>query len=210
MIFLLRSLVQKYKNKLLLPTTVITIILFLVIQSQFKSAPPTADVVQPIPFENSFEENQEDTTEYVEDIAIFVEVKGAVNNPGVYELTEGDRVLNAIDLAGGYLAMATSKNINHAQRVVDEMVIYVPLEGEEIEASETIESTQSANSNLVNINKADATMLTTLPGVGPAKAEAILAYREGTGDFKEKQDLMNVTGIGQKTFEKLEPLITVK
>ncbi|TQR14604.1 competence protein ComEA [Psychrobacillus lasiicapitis] len=207
---MLRSLVQKYKKKLLLPTTVITIILFFVIQSQFKSAPPTADVVQPIPFENSFEENQEDTTEYVEDIAIFVEVKGAVNNPGVYELTDGDRVLNAIELAGGYLAMANSKNINHAQRVVDEMVIYVPLEGEEIEASETIESTQSANSNLVNINKADATMLTTLPGVGPAKAEAILAYREGTGNFKEKQDLMNVTGIGQKTFEKLEPLITVK
>ncbi|TQR10595.1 helix-hairpin-helix domain-containing protein [Psychrobacillus soli] len=207
MIFLVRLLVQKYKKKLLLPTTVITIVLFFVIQSQFKSAPPTADDVQPIPFEDSFIEQQEETTEYVEDIAIFIEVKGAVNNPGVYELAEGDRVLNAIELAGGYLATANSKNINHAQRVIDEMVIYVPLEGEEIEE---IAATKVENSNLVNINKADAMMLTTLPGIGLAKAEAILAYREGTGHFKEKQDLMNVTGIGQKTFEKLEPLITVK
>lgn len=210
MIFLFRLLVQKYKKKLLLPTTVITIVLFFIIQSQIKSAPPTADDVQPIPFENPLLEQPLETTEYVEDIAIFIEVKGAVNNPGVYELTEGDRVLNAIELAGGYLATANSNNINHAQRVVDEMVIYVPLEGEEAEEIETIEATQPENSNLVNINKADATMLTTLPGIGAAKAEAILAYREGTGNFKEKQDLMNVTGIGQKTFEKLEALITVK
>lgn len=210
MIFLFRLLVQKYKKKLLLPTTVITIILFFIIQSQFKSAPPTADVVQPIPFENPIIEQPLETTEYIKDIAIFIEVKGAVNNPGVYELTEGDRVLNAIELAGGYLATANSKNINHAQRVVDEMVIYVPLEGEEAEELETIEAMQPSNSNLVNINKADTTMLSTLPGIGPAKAEAIIAYREGTANFKEKQDLMNVTGIGQKTFEKLEPLITVK
>ncbi|MFJ8063072.1 helix-hairpin-helix domain-containing protein [Psychrobacillus sp. NPDC096426] len=209
MIFLFRLLVQKYKKKLLFPTTVMTIVLFFVIQSHFKSAPPTADLVQPIPFENSFIEHQESTTKYVEDNAIFVEVKGAVNNPGVYELTEGDRVLNAIELAGGYLDTAKSININHAQRVVDEMVIYVPLEGE-IEEIETIAATNSTSSHLVNINKADAMMLSTLPGIGLAKAEAILAYREGTGNFKEKQDLMNVTGIGQKTFEKLEPLITVK
>lgn len=209
MIFLFRLLVQKYKKKLLLPTTVITIILFFVIQSQFTSAPPTADVVQPIPFENPLLE-QEELTEYVEDMAIFIEVKGAVKSPGVYELKDGDRVLNAIELAGGYLATANSKNINHAQRVVDEMVIYIPLEGEETEEIETIVAAQDENANLVNINKADASMLTTLPGIGLAKAEAILAYREGNGNFKEKQDLMNVTGIGQKTFEKLEPLITVK
>lgn len=212
MIFLFRLLLQKYKKKLLLPTTVIIIVLFFILQSQYKSAPPTADDVQTIPFENPLLEQPLETTEYVEeiDIAIFIEVKGAVKSPGVYELTEGDRVLNAIELAGGYLATANSNNINHAQRVVDEMVIYVPLEGEETAEIETIEATQSANSNLVNINKADTTMLTTLPGIGPAKAEAILAYREGTGNFKEKQDLMKVTGIGQKTFEKLEPLITVK
>lgn len=187
MIFLFRLLVQKYKKKLLLPTTVITILLFFVLQSQFKSAPPTADLVQPFPFEDSILEQQENTTEYVEDVAIFVEVKGAVNNPGVYELLEGDRVLNAIELAGGYIPTSNSKNINHAQRVVDEMVIYVPLEGEEIADLETIATTQSANSNLVNINKADVTILSTLPGIGPAKAETILAYREGTGNFKEKK-----------------------
>jgi len=199
-------LVQKYKKKLLLPTTVIAILLFFVIQAQMESASPTADLIQPLPTNESYTE-QEETTEYIEDTTIYVEVKGAVHKPGVYELSEGDRVLTAIELAGGYLPSSNSKNINHAQRVEDEMVIYVPIEGEEVEE---LSSSPDQKSNLVNINKAEVAMLTTLPGIGPAKADAIIAYREDVGGFKEKQDLMKVTGIGQKTFEKLEPLITVK
>ena len=137
-----------------------------------------------------------------------MEVKGAVKKPGVYELSEGARVLKAIEMAGGYLASSNSNHINHAERVKDEMVIYVPLEGEEVE--EMSISTSSSQSSLVNINNADAAGLTTLPGIGAAKAEAIISYREQSGGFKEKKDLTKVTGIGQKTYEKLEPLITVK
>ncbi len=185
------------------------LLLFFVIQSQFKSAPPTADSIQPIPFNDPFLE-QEETTEYVEDIAIFVEVKGAVQKPGVYELSQGDRVLKAIELAGGYLTMSDSKGINHAQKIEDEMVIYVPEEGEAIEETKDVATSNGTSSNLVNINKADVSLLTTLPGIGQAKAEAIIAYREDTAVFKEKRDLMKVTGIGQKTFEKLESLIDVK
>lgn len=206
MIFLIHILVQKYKKKLLLPTTAIAILFFFVIQTQFKSASPTAENIQPIPYNESFIKQQE-TTEYEELSTIIVEVKGAVHKPGVYELSQGDRVLKAIELAGGYLSTSNSKNINHAEKIVDEMLIYVPEEGEEVEE---ISTTQGANSSLVNINKADAALLTTLPGIGPAKANAIIAHREGNGLFKDKQDLMNVTGIGQKTFEKLEPLIIVK
>ncbi|WP_256371009.1 helix-hairpin-helix domain-containing protein [Psychrobacillus sp. OK028] len=146
--------------------------------------------------------------EYEEDLVVFVEVKGAVTKPGVYELSEGDRVLNAIEMAGGYLVSSNSKHINHAERVKDEMVIYVPEEGEVVE--ETPLDSNSTQSSLVNINSADATALTTLPGIGAAKAEAIITHREQSGAFKEKQDLMKVSGIGQKTFEKLEPLISVK
>ncbi|SDM83191.1 comEA protein [Psychrobacillus sp. OK028] len=103
---------------------------------------------------------------------------------------------------------SNSKHINHAERVKDEMVIYVPEEGEVVE--ETPLDSNSTQSSLVNINSADATALTTLPGIGAAKAEAIITHREQSGAFKEKQDLMKVSGIGQKTFEKLEPLISVK
>ena len=207
MIVLIQLFVQKYKKKLLLPVIVIGIILFLSIQSFIKSASPQADSIQPIPLKESFTE-----VETIGDIAepiLFVEVKGAVTKPGVYELVEGDRVLNAIEQAGGYLPTSNSKHINHAERVEDEMVIYVPEEGEEVEEA-TTSSAGSAQSSIVNINKADATGLTSLPGVGPAKAEAIISYREQSGDFKEKLDLMKVTGIGQKTYEKLEPLISVK
>lgn len=206
MIFLFRLFIQKYKKKLLLPTTVIIILFFFFIQTSFKSANPPADSKQPIPFNEPFLE-QEETIEYLEDTSIYVEVKGAVKNPGVYELSNGDRVLKAIELAGGYLAISNSQSINHAQKVEDEMVIYVPIEGEEVEY---LTDSSGTSSSLININKADAAILTTLPGIGQAKAEAILAHREDKGGFKEKKDLMNVTGIGQKTFEKLEPLIDVK
>lgn len=208
MIFLFPSFIQKYKKKLLLPTTVIVVILFFFLQTQFKTSEPTADAIQPIPIHETTIE-QEEITEPIEDISLFVEVKGAVIHPGVYELTSGDRVLKAIELAGGYLPTSDSKGINHAQKVADEMVVYVPLEGEVIvEQSPT--NTSSESTGLVNINQADASLLMTLPGIGPAKADAIIAHRDGQGLFKDPADLKNVTGIGQKTFEKLEVLISVK
>lgn len=203
---LIQQFVQKYKKKLLLPVVVIGIILFISIQSFLKSATPNADPIPTIPLKENFPE--EEIIEYVETPFVFVEVKGAVMKPGVYELLEGDRVLNAIEMAGGYLESSNSKQINHAERVKDEMVIYVPEEGEEVE--EVLLPTSSSQSSLVNINNADSTVLSTLPGIGAAKAEAIISHREQSGAFKEKQDLMKVTGIGQKTYEKLEPLISVK
>ncbi|MFJ7826854.1 helix-hairpin-helix domain-containing protein [Psychrobacillus sp. NPDC096623] len=203
---LIQLFIQKYKKKLLFPIVVIGIILFVSIQSFLKSAPLKADSIQPIPLNENF--TVEETTEYEEDPVVLVEVKGAVTKPGVYGLSEGDRVLNAIEMAGGYLVSSNSKHINHAERVKDEMVIYVPEEGEEVEEA-TLQS-NGTQSSLVNINNADATALTTLPGIGAAKAEAIITHREQSGTFKEKQDLMKVSGIGQKTFEKLEPLISVK
>lgn len=204
MIFLVNSFFQKYKKKLLLPTTVALGVFIFIFQ--FNSANPTSNAIQPIPFNETIQE-QVDPTEYVEDHILFVEVKGAVMKPGVYELSFGDRILKAIELAGGYLPASDSKTINHAQKVEDEMVIYVPVEGEEVENLQTY---LTENSTLVNINVADSSLLTTLPGIGPAKAEAIIAYRNDTGSFKEAHDLMKVTGIGKKTYEKLESLITVK
>lgn len=205
MIALLRSLMQKYKKQLLFPTIVATLILIFFIQTQFDSATPTADTIQPIPLNEPIEPDT--PLEETVDKPIFVEIKGAVKTPGVYELTKEDRVQKAIELAGGYLPTSENRGINHAQVVQDEMVIYVPEVGEEV-VEPTYQST-SEESHLININKADAAILTTLPGIGPAKAEAIIAYRTDQGEFKEASDLTKVTGIGTKTYEKLASLITV-
>ena len=191
---------MRYK-KLFLPLTSIPIVLLLFFWKTSPPEPSLNNLIDPTP---NF--NQEDLTES-ESNSIFVEVKGAVLKPGVYELEEGERVLALIPMAGGYLPEANSGPINQAERLVDEMVIYIPIVGEEISVDEF--STHD-NDGLININHADASTLTSLPGIGPSKAEAIINYRDENGSFKEVKDLLKVTGIGKKTFEQLEHLITVK
>ncbi|QVY60414.1 helix-hairpin-helix domain-containing protein [Cytobacillus gottheilii] len=144
-----------------------------------------------------------------EETIILVDVKGSVENPGVYEAEDGDRVVDLIAEAGGLENDADEKMINFAQRVTDEMVLYIPKEGEE---SAGIELNMSANSNddeTVNLNTADSAELQTLPGIGPAKAEAIIDYRDTNGSFAEKEELKEISGIGDKTYEKLAELIKV-
>lgn len=145
---------------------------------------------------------------------VIVDIKGAVKYPGVYELSSEERIIDVIELAGGYTEDANSKNINHAQKLQDEMVIYVPRMDEEMEEVqfESIVTSPETNpsSNLVNINMANESELSTLPGIGPSKAQAIIAYRQEQGKFQTVDDLKNVTGIGDKTFEKLKEFITVK
>lgn len=145
---------------------------------------------------------------------VIVDIKGAVKYPGVYELSSEERIIDVIELAGGYTEDANSKNINHAQKLQDEMVIYVPRIDEQMEDGqvESIVNTPEtkSSSNLVNINMANESELSTLPGIGPSKAQAIIAYRQEQGNFQTVDDLKNVTGIGDKTFEKLKEFITVK
>lgn len=140
-----------------------------------------------------------------------VDVKGAVKHPGVYSVTEDERVIDVIAKAGGLLENGDESKINLSQKVADEMVIYVPYVGEEgtgIFAQEST-SNQSATDK-VNINQADSADLQTLPGIGPGKADAIIEYRDQNGPFKTIEDLMNVSGIGEKTFEKLKEHIAVQ
>ncbi|WJY28524.1 helix-hairpin-helix domain-containing protein [Sporosarcina trichiuri] len=145
---------------------------------------------------------------------VMVDVKGAVLHPNVYTFEEGQRVIDAITAAGGYAESADSRLLNHAQLLADQMVIYVPAEGEEMPVfesagiSETVQG--SGSSALININTADETELMTLNGIGPAKASAIIAYRTDNGTFQTAEDLMKVSGIGQKTFDALADAITVK
>ncbi len=149
---------------------------------------------------------------------LVVDVKGAVKKPGIYELSPEDRVYDAIMASGGYKEQADSKMINHAEKLKDEMVIYVPKKGEKMEGSivNAIPSAAQSNENavsseqaLININVADSAALQTISGIGPAKAEAIIQFRTENGPFQSIDDLKKISGFGEKTVERLKPLVTI-
>lgn len=154
------------------------------------------------------EKTEENTTL---EAVIFVDIKGAVKKPGVYQMKAGDRVKDAIDAAGGLTAESDSQKVNLAQRVEDQMVIVVPKVGEEAEAIPAgVTSKETSKEGKVNINTATVEELKTLKGVGEKKAEAIIEYRKKNGSFKTKEDLMKVRGIGKKLFESFEERIVTQ
>lgn len=146
-----------------------------------------------------------------QEAVIFVDIKGAVKNPGVYQMKSGDRVKDALDAAGGLTDEADSQKVNLAQRVEDQMVIVVPKVGEEAtEIPSGVTSKEAAKDGKVNINTATVEELKTLKGVGEKKAEAIIEYRKKNGSFKTKEDLMKVRGIGKKLFESFQERIVTQ
>ena len=146
-----------------------------------------------------------------QEAVIFVDIKGAVKNPGVYQMKAGDRVKDALDAAGGLTDEADSQKVNLAQRVEDQMVIVVPKVGEEVtEIPAGVTSKEAAKDGKVNINTATVEELKTLKGVGEKKAEAIIEYRKKNGSFKTKEDLMKVRGIGKKLFESFQERIVTQ
>ncbi|HIV75123.1 MAG TPA: helix-hairpin-helix domain-containing protein [Candidatus Pseudogracilibacillus intestinigallinarum] len=152
------------------------------------------------------------TVEAEEPLILLVDIKGAIKHPGLYKINEGDRIQDVIDLAGGLKDDADENQVNLAQRLQDEMVIYIPTIGEEIEHIQpniSSTTTQSAQDGKVAINHATAEEIQTLNGIGPKKAETIIAYREENGPFHTIEDLLNVSGIGEKTLENIRDQISV-
>ncbi|MFZ0444748.1 MAG: helix-hairpin-helix domain-containing protein [Bacillus sp. (in: firmicutes)] len=141
---------------------------------------------------------------------LVVDVKGAIKSPGVYEMRLGDRVIDVIEQAGGLHENADSNNINFAMKLVDEMVLYIPIVGEELTPEPTGGGVQNQDGGKVNLNKASEAELQTLTGVGPAKATAIIEYRDQNGGFKKVEEIMEISGIGEKTFEKFKDQITIR
>lgn len=160
-----------------------------------------------------------------------VHICGAVKNPGVYELQEGSRVMDAVEAGGGFLEEADQAACNLAQPVIDGCQIYIMTKEESsreeagksagIQNAEEVVSfgkateTEPAASidvgetGKVNLNTADASLLKTLPGIGDSRAEAIIAYRQEHGQFGCIEDIMKVSGIKQAAFEKIKDRITV-
>lgn len=138
---------------------------------------------------------------------IMVDIGGEVTNPMVVELEEGSRVEEAIKAAGGVTENADLTDINRAAFLEDGDKILIPsklTESGESGSSSGSESTSSYTDDRVNINTADSTELQTLNGIGPVTAEKIIEYRTEQGTFKSIEDIKNVSGIGDKTFEKFK------
>ncbi len=145
-----------------------------------------------------------------------VDVKGAVVNPGVYRVPPKTIVQDVINMAGGLTKNANTDNLNLGKSVTDEMVITVfteeeaeTYENEKLPITEENKNTPSETKGLINLNTATLEELTTLPGIGEAKAKLIIKYRETCGDILNKEELKNIKGIGEAIYAKLEKYITV-
>lgn len=142
---------------------------------------------------------------------LYVHVLGAVVRPGLYTLPAGSRVVDAVGAAGGMAPDADQGGVNLARTLTDGEQLVVPHVGEAPQAA--VGGGAGAEGSMaggkVNLNTATTDQLETLPRVGPAMAAKILAWRTQNGRFTSVDDLMNVSGIGQKTFDGLKDLVTV-
>lgn len=148
-----------------------------------------------------FTEEEPQSSAQLQTEVIYVYVCGAVMEPGVYMLPEGGRIFEVIDMAGGIAPDADLSAVNLADFVYDGQKVYVPAKGEEI---------CQTSQGLININTADEALLMTLPGIGAARAAAIVAYRDANGRFESIEDIMNVSGIKESAYAKIKDLITVR
>lgn len=137
---------------------------------------------------------------------LYVHVCGAVYSPGVVTVPEGSRAEAAVAAAGGMTAEADDAYVNLAALVEDGQKLYIPTKEEALRLETSAEAEEKG---LVNINRADAGTLCTLPGIGESKAADIIAYRQKYGDFQTIEDIMKVPGIKESAFAKIEGSITV-
>ena len=153
------------------------------------------------------EESEVLSIEYTAETWVYVYVCGAVHNPGVYSLARDSRIVAAVDAAGGFLENAAKEAVNLAAPITDGMQILIP---DQEEFSNTKAYEQNVQEGKVNLNTAQMKELCTLSGIGEAKAEAILAYRNEIGAFSSIEQLKNVAGIGESLFERIKVNIYIE
>lgn len=155
-------------------------------------------------FEDEVASTSQDFEAPKEPAMIVVDVKGAVQSPGVYHIEKNDaqRIEDVIEKAGGLTEKADVNAVNRAQKLYDEAVVYVPEKGDE--ANVAWPNVTEGDQDKMSINRASQSELEQLNGIGPAKAKAIINYREEQGPFQQLDDLLNVSGIGDKSFEQLK------
>lgn len=189
--------------------------------------------------EDNFIANNEIITKEVSEVAkqeevkLYFDIKGSVKKPGVYEFSQGDRIIDAINKAGGLTKNATTNNLNLSKKLTNEMVIYVfnkneltttkafeqvnndaECKCETIEVNNCVDkntTNESANNETakININTDSKEKLMTISGIGSSKADAIIEYRTKNGNFKTTEDIINVSGISKTIYDKIKDTITV-
>lgn len=157
-------------------------------------------------------EPEEDSGEDTGQPEICAYICGAVRSPGVYELEADSRVFQLVELAGGMSEDADEKSVNLAEILTDGQMVWIPTKEESLSGEGISQAGSPAGgtgTELININTASASELMELNGIGETKAEAIIAYREEHGAFGSTEEIMQVSGIGQGTFDKIKDEITV-
>lgn len=144
---------------------------------------------------------------------VWVDIKGAVKKPGVYQLKATSRINEALQAAQGPLANADLKQVNLAKQLTDQQMIYIPYQGEQVamaNGGESLASNDSvAGSETVNLNTATKEQLCQITGIGDKKADLILQYRQEHGQFKSVDELKEINGFGEKTVAKLKDQLAV-
>lgn len=229
-----------FENKLIITTTIAFLLITLICLSIYsiKISNKNNDILCE---NNEGIDNNAEVALNNEIKKMYVDIKGAVKKPGVYQVNEENIINDVINFAGGLLDKAYVENINLSKKVQDELVIYVYTKDEikknNLQENQTCSSNNyiitectenkvsiitsnennennennnsSVSSNLININLASIEELTTLPGIGESKAQNIINYREENGYFKTIDEIKNVNGIGEATFDQLKKYITV-
>ncbi len=212
------------KQKIVTILSVIVIVIMIVFNIKSENKPKvTAD-----------SSNEEVEVLQSEPEIVFVELKGAINSPGVYSFTEGTRLFEAIDAAGGLSEDANIDYLNRTRILEDQTLVIILtnaeiqsrideqliLEHEQsvletvsvqtvVEGADDCSAVSSQNQELVSINNASASQLETLPGIGESKANDIILYRTQNNGFTSIDELLNVNGIGQATLDKIKEFISL-
>lgn len=192
-------------------------LMFLVVMARPRSSNPTAQAIRPTVVPTDVTTKAATASPEPTPGPLHIYIAGEVKRPDVYNLPPGSRVRDAVERAGGMTQSADPLAINLAQRLEDGQQITVPAKGQR-EANPNISqkapepsltTTQVVAAGPVNINTATQAELETLPGIGPSKAAAIIAYRQEKGPFRRSEDLQDVPGIGPKIWEQVRDKVTV-
>ena len=205
-----RRLLMEYKKVLSIIGGVLAVIVIILVGRGMVASPPKEKVM----VTNAVNTTRVEETTVMMPQNCYVDVKGAVLRPGVYEFSCESRIQEVIKKAGGFTEEADETKINLAQKITDQMQIIVPnvhskqesgvREENSRKGSSTNTSVSNSKQGTININTATLEELQTIKGIGKKKAEAILQYRKEHGAFRTKEDLLQVKGIGKKALEVIE------
>ena len=209
-----KRLLMEYKKVLSIIGGVLAVIVIILVGRGMMASPTKEKVM----VTNAVNTTRVEETTTMMPQNCYVDIKGEVLRPGVYEFSCESRIQEVIKKAGGFTEEADETKINLAQKITDQMQIIVPNVQSKQEGGVTEENSgkgSSTNTNVfnskqgtVNINMATLEELQTIKGIGKKKAEAILQYRKEHGAFRTKEDLLQVKGIGKKALEAIESQVT--